>query len=166
MNPASAIGVASSAIAFLEFGAKLISATKAIYDSKDGILPEHTAIEQHYKDLLAPSSNPGTKAIGRAPSPEDIYFQKLSSSFRQDCQAVIDLLNAHRCNEGKRRRRIMGSVKAALKLTGIKGQLREIEERLDKTQKAMQLHVFQQLRCVKKNLGGKSGFTKTDCKTR
>ncbi|KAA8629971.1 hypothetical protein SMACR_06362 [Sordaria macrospora] len=146
MNPASAIGVASSAIAFLEFGAKLISATKAIYDSKDGILPEHTAIEQHYKDLLAPSSNPGTKAIGRAPSPEDIYFQKLSSSFRQDCQAVIDLLNAHRCNEGKRRRRIMGSVKAALKLTGIKGQLREIEERLDKTQKAMQLHVFQQLR--------------------
>ena len=150
MDPASAIGVASSAIAFLEFGAKLISATKAIYDSKDGILPEHTAIAQYYRDLLASSSSLDTEAIGKAPSTEDIYFQKLTSNFKHDCQAVIDLLDAHRCNEGKRRRRIIGSVKAAFKLPGVKEQLREIEERLDKTQKAMQLHVFQQLRCVTK----------------
>ncbi|KAK1775526.1 hypothetical protein QBC45DRAFT_242345 [Copromyces sp. CBS 386.78] len=146
MDPASAIGVASSAIAFLEFGAKLISATKAIYDSKEGILPEHAAIKQHYQDLLASSSSLDTKTSGKALSPEDIYFQKLSSNFRHDCQAVIHLLNAHRCNEGKRRRRMLGSVKAAFKLPGVKEQLRDIEERLDKTQKAMQLHVFQQLR--------------------
>lgn len=150
MDPASAIGVASSAIAFLEFGAKLISATKAIYDSKDGILPEHTEIEQHYKDLLASSSDLDIKMNGRALCSDDVHFQKLSSKFRHDCQAIVDLLNAHRCNEGKRRRRILGSVKAAFKLPGVKEQLHDIEERLDKTQKAMQLHVFQQLRYVSK----------------
>lgn len=161
MDPASAIGVASSAIAFLEFGAKLISATKAIYDSKDGILPEHTAIKQHYKDVLASRCSLDTKAHGRTLSVDDVYFQKLSSNFRDDCQAVIDLLDSHRCDEGKRRRRFIGSVKSAFKLPGVKDQLREIEERLDKTQKAMQLHVFQQLRCVTTSLE-KAGFTNTD----
>ena len=164
MDPASAIGVASSAIAFLELGAKLISATKAIYDSKDGILPEHTVIEQHYKDLLASSLNLDTKASDTVHSSEDIYFQKLSSNFRHDCQSIIDLLNDHRCNEGKRSRRLLRSVKAAWKLSSVKEQLRDIEERMDKTQKAMQFRVFQQLRYVPQSCR-KATTTKTDLDT-
>ncbi|KAK3391380.1 hypothetical protein B0T20DRAFT_77908 [Sordaria brevicollis] len=145
MEPASAIGIASSVIAFLEFGVKVISAAKTIYDSKDGILPQHAAIEQHIRDLLASSPNLNTKSSGKV-SAEELRYRELSSRFRKDCQAIIDLLAAHRCNGGKRRHRVLSSVKAAFKLPGIREQLHEIEQRLDKTQRAMQLHVFQQLR--------------------
>jgi hypothetical protein len=41
MDPATAIGVAASAIAFLDFGLKLLAKGKELYQSKDGVLADH-----------------------------------------------------------------------------------------------------------------------------
>jgi hypothetical protein len=52
MDPATAIGVASSAIAFLEFGLKLLSKGKELYQSKEGVLAEHAELSAVNDRLL------------------------------------------------------------------------------------------------------------------
>ncbi|KAI0541015.1 hypothetical protein GGR58DRAFT_498633 [Xylaria digitata] len=145
MDPISALGIASSVITFIDFAAKLISTTQVIFHSSDGASTDDLALAKIYTKLrnlsarLASSACP-QQSFSSSQSLEDVSgLQELSAACEQDCQEIINALQAFKI-QGKDGR-LWGSVKAAFKSKLGRSKITAIEGRLERAQRVMSLHI-------------------------
>ncbi|KAI0454426.1 hypothetical protein F5B21DRAFT_475338 [Xylaria acuta] len=145
MDPVSALGIASSVITFVDFAAKLISATTVIFRSTEGASMENLGTENIYAKLKDLSAHLGTSTCPRQLLPssqleEDVLaLQGLSVACEKDCREMIDALQALKVR-GKRFR-LWGSVKAAFKAELGRQKTAAIEGRLERIQRVISLHI-------------------------
>ncbi|KAI8947307.1 hypothetical protein F4801DRAFT_517549 [Xylaria longipes] len=144
MDPVSALSVASSVITFVDFAAKLISATTVIFRSKEGASTENLGIENVYAKLEDLSVRLGSSTCPQQPLPssqlEDVLaLQELSLACKQDCREMIDAVQALKVR-GKKCR-LWRSMKAAFKAELGRQKTAAIEGRLERTQRVISLHI-------------------------
>ncbi|KAI1745500.1 hypothetical protein F4680DRAFT_104979 [Xylaria scruposa] len=149
MDPVSALNVASSIVTFVDFAAKLISATTVILRSKEGASTENLGIESVYTKLEDLSTNLGSLTCPQQSSPSSHFgdvlaLQELLVACKQDCREMIDALQALKVR-GKNFR-FWRSVKAAFKAELGRQKIAAIEGRLERTQKVISLHISSILR--------------------
>jgi len=150
MDPISALSVASSVVSFVDFAAKLISATKVILHSKEGASTENLALENIYTQLQALSARlESSTCLSRfssssQPLEDVLVFRELSAVCKKDCREMIDVLQALKVQD--KDHRLWRSVKAAFKTKLGRQKIIAIEGRLERTQRVMSLHISSILR--------------------
>ncbi|TRX97399.1 hypothetical protein FHL15_001677 [Xylaria flabelliformis] len=144
MDPVSAFNLASSIVTFVDFAAKLVSATAVILRSKEGASTENLGIENVYAKLEDLSTHLGNSTCSQQSSASSqlgdvLALQELSVACKQDCRELINALQALKVR-GKKFR-VWRSVKAAFKAELGRQKVAAIEGRLERTQKVISLHV-------------------------
>ncbi|KAI0549485.1 hypothetical protein F4679DRAFT_546275 [Xylaria curta] len=141
MDPVSALNFASSIVTFVDFAAKLISATTVIFRSKEGASTENLGIENVYAKLedlsthlTCPQQSSPSSHLG-----DVLALQELSIACKQDCREMIDALQALKVR-GKKFR-FWRSANAAFRAEIGKQKIAAIEGRLERTQKVISLHI-------------------------
>lgn len=91
MDPASAIGVASSVLAFIDFSWKLIHGTVEIYRSPDGTSDENARLEDVMDDVksLAESLQAGVSVRTKA----ERNIKRLAQDCQEDAEELLGLLS-------------------------------------------------------------------------
>ncbi|KAI0861467.1 hypothetical protein F4860DRAFT_171896 [Xylaria cubensis] len=144
MDPVSALNLASSIVTFVDFAAKLISATTVIFRSKEGASTENLGIENVYAKLENLSTHLGNSTCSQKSSASSqlgdvLALQELSVACKQDCRELINALQALKVRGNKFR--FWRSARAAFKAELGRQKIAAIEGRLERTQKVISLHI-------------------------
>ncbi|KAI0379420.1 hypothetical protein F5Y04DRAFT_290297 [Hypomontagnella monticulosa] len=137
MDPISGLSVASSIITFVEFAAKLISTSKVIFSSKEGASAENLELENIYGKLQAlyqELSSPPDRS-----SEDTSALHEVSMTCKKDCEEIINIVRAQKV-EGKKHRP-WRSVRAAFKAQIGRKKIDAIENRLERAQGVVSLHI-------------------------
>jgi len=142
MDPVTALGLVSSLITCVEFSAKVISATRIIFRSNDGLSIDNMNIEEVYTKLytLSERLNKGPLALSGAPfemSSDLQQLQELSHACGRDCQVILRVMDELKVRQGSDRK--WKSVRAAFKSALSSKGIGAIESRLERTQRTMSL---------------------------
>jgi len=145
LDPWTALGLAGNIVQFADFGIRILSRTKKLYDSVDGTLEGYQELDLVIEDLKR-----GCDLIPRHLSLEDgsrgsdreQMLQKLCGN----CHAVADLLvtelEKFRVREGLTGRlKLLKSFSAAAHSVWTKDELDSLERRLSMLREEIQLHI-------------------------
>lgn len=153
MDPASAIGLASSVVQLIDFTTKLIGKGNEIY--KKGSLPEHVELQEineEFKKLsrnLTGSLKPDyylPDALNQnAPklSPEEEALEKIANQCDEVAQDFIDLLNRLKSTGGRWR-----SFLVALKTVWTKEDIEKLQSKLKMYESQLVVNLLVVLRYV------------------
>ena len=126
MDPASAIGVTSAVITFLEFSWKVVRNAKEIYDSADGCSNDNLTREAIAKSMHGFSRKlqpPDPSAI----SPEYQGICKLSSECQSISSEILKISDSLKIGEARSR---YNALRTGLKAWRFRNDLIQLEERL------------------------------------
>ncbi|KAF5549978.1 hypothetical protein FNAPI_7895 [Fusarium napiforme] len=137
LDPVTAIGLASSIVAFVDFSAKLVKGSIEIYQASDGTLTENrssqavgVAMERFAARLvIRQPSEPGE---------EEKELVDLATKCHAVCIEILDLLGRIRPKDLSSKRQ---SIWAALKNKFHEGERQELEKRLDTYRRQLELHM-------------------------
>ena len=155
MEAVTALGVVSAVISFITFGKEVVSTTKAIYSSDEGIPLDKKHLEEIYSRLRAvserlaspvpaPSQEPTSSLSSAEPAEYQRELQELSKLSNKDCQELLNALDDIKIQDGPRR--LWKSVGAALRSKMGSKKLEALERNLQRTQGAMMLCISRILR--------------------
>jgi hypothetical protein len=138
MDPLVALGVAAAVAQFIQFAASLISASNEIFHSAKGATADNLEIEEVYQKLHSLSKK--LEATPLQPSSEhEVALRQLSADCRSDCAELLEVLEKLRVDGGKNR--LWRSIKTGLKTAWDGRKISALEKRLERTQRAMSIHV-------------------------
>lgn len=149
MDPLSAIGLASSVVAFVDFGGKLVLVANELRQSPSGSSIQNLQLEAVVKRLsdIASCLQGKSDAAESFPiledvslSPQDVAaIKELSSICHADCKEMLDALQRMKVQgDGNR---VWQSVKAAFHNIIGQKKLAEIGARIQRTQGVISLHI-------------------------
>ncbi|KAK0616515.1 hypothetical protein B0T14DRAFT_248479 [Immersiella caudata] len=153
MDPVTIIGIAGSVVQFVSFAFQLISKTKDIHESAGRQSKETAKLDTVYNHLLTLSSKleVSSKRYPKLELDEDddlsttviakhvFAINDLSLSCEADCQKLLDIvrkLQSVSASGGK-----WGSFRAAVATIWKSSELEDLEDRLQKTQTTLTLHI-------------------------
>ncbi|KAI1322874.1 hypothetical protein F5Y16DRAFT_26647 [Xylariaceae sp. FL0255] len=150
MDPVTAVGLAGTVIQFVTFACSLLSAASEIHNSKTGIPTDLTNILnvheqlQSFRARFIAQDDDATDALALRDHGDEVEGQtsSLGVLFRAseaDCNRIIKLVEKLKIKSGPLRR--WKSFKAALELVWRKGDIEELDKRLQRTQSALTLHI-------------------------
>ncbi|KAI1852341.1 hypothetical protein JX266_002519 [Neoarthrinium moseri] len=144
MEPLSALAFAGNILQFIEFAAGIISTSKEIYQSAEGVSKSYLEVENVYQklaDLSMRLQESGTaNNRPRLVSRTEQELTSLAKSCKADCDRLLEAVQRLKVEEGKGRR--WKSFRAALK-TAWNGEqeIEELSARLRNKQQVLNLHV-------------------------
>lgn len=138
MDPVSAIGLASSIIAFIDFSWELIAGTWEIYRSPDGVLDKHARLEDVIDDLK--SLTEPLRAKVPTNTPAETKIQRLARYCQDDSQALLNLLTDLQLDV--KRKTIWSSLSAKWKGILKKKEASELMAQLEENRAEIQFHVI------------------------
>lgn len=140
MDPASAIGVASASINFLEFSLKLIFATHKISSSVDGLTDNHrslrqiaTTLDEHCRELDATNPSPDA-AIPLSTARQKL--QDVCSTCRDRAQELHEAV-AGLTLDASTRPTSLGSFRMAIKGFMYEGRINSLAMELDQARSTL-----------------------------
>ena len=166
MDPLSALSIATGVVTFVDFTAKLISTTKVVYRSFEGVSPEHLQLEEVYAKLytlseelsIGPtiaSTKPPLSPTTLPQCPNVVQgLRALADSCKKDCLDMLGVLNHLHAKsssgkgQSKKPQHLWASLRAAFMAQLGKTKIAELESRLERVQQAMSLHISSIIRSV------------------
>lgn len=147
MEPLSALGVAGNVIQFIDFSSKLIRGATEVYGSVSGLpdnLRDIAAITKSLDSFITklPSGSPPPAA-----SANEKAFAQLAESCRQTCIQLQQLVQEIKGSGNQSGSRVK-SFGVALRGLIRKGELEELEKRLDRYRSQIVSHFLWILRSV------------------
>lgn len=137
MDPVSAISLASSIIAFIDFSWELVAGTWEIYRSPDGVLDKHAQLEDVIEDLK--SLTEPLKAKVPTNTPSETKIQRLARYCQEDSQSLLKLLSELQLDV--KRRTIWSSLSAKWKSILKKDEVSQLRSQLQEYRAQIQFHV-------------------------
>lgn len=143
LDPFAALSVASAVVQFVDFGTKLISKGKEIYQSADGVLADHAeqaAISSRLAELSTRLSNSLLFfATGKKLSPAEEALQEVTVECMQFADDFTGALNDLRVTGSHR---IWKSFRQALKSVWKKKEIEERLVKLDRFRQQIVIHLL------------------------
>jgi hypothetical protein len=149
MDPLSALSIAASVVQFVDFGLKIVSKTKEIYNSSKGESIDDALTEATAKRLtiLAKDLESSLQLEGHQDLPSDKALYNICVSciiLGNQLTARFDKLRIR--NDSKHR--AWKSFRQALKSVWCKGEIDAISRQLADHRKELDSHILFSLRCV------------------
>lgn len=149
MEALAALSVAAAVAQFTDFTAKLLSTGAELYSAASGATADNMAFEDVYSKLQELASELGNSAAAAqnassAASPNDTRAQAtrrlgdLAAQSRQDCDALLQTLDGLKV---KGKGKLWGTIKASLANARKRSKIKGLDERLERSQRAMILEV-------------------------
>lgn len=126
MDPASAIGVASSVLAFLDFSIKVVNGAVEIYHSAEGTTSGNARLEDVVRDLQ--SRTESMKQHSTARTVEEQNIVNLAEGCHKVSGRMLSLLDETKIKGGKRR--VFESLSAAIRARRNKGEVAELQTQI------------------------------------
>lgn len=123
MDPATAIGVASSVLAFLDFSVKVVNGAVEIYRSADGTTAENFHFENVTRDMHSRTESMKKHSTAKTGAEQSIV--KLAEECHKLSGRMINLLEETKVKGGKRSK--LGSLQAAILVGKKKKDVAELE---------------------------------------
>jgi hypothetical protein len=152
MDPVTIIGIAGSVVQFVSFAFQLISKTRDIHESAGRQSKETVKLDTVYTHLLALSSKleasskrdpklelDGDDETTTAVARHVLAINDLSVSCEADCQKLLDIIRKLQGVSGSGGK--WGSFRAAVATMWKSSELEDLEDRLQKTQTTLTLHI-------------------------
>ncbi|KAJ4386171.1 hypothetical protein N0V93_009064 [Gnomoniopsis smithogilvyi] len=139
MDPVSAIGLASSIIAILDFSWELVAGTWEIYRSPDGTSDENAQLEDVIEDLKSLTDSLASQAQIPAKTTAENKIKRLAQYCQEDSQTLLDLLSGLRI-VGKRRT-IWRSLNSKWKSILKKNEVAQLKAQLQENRAEIQFHL-------------------------
>lgn len=131
MDPLSALAVATAALQFLDFGAKVMVETVARYTSTDSTTEDRIQIEALIARLDVLVEHLGTPEIASRESMRESPFSKQLGNIIQECKAIAGSLRQILANlEYQGRYKLLGSLVMAIKATGKDSRVQRLHNKL------------------------------------
>lgn len=137
LDPVTAIGLASSIVAFVDFGAKLVKGSIEIYKASDGTLIENRGSQA----IAVAMGRFATRLLIQQPSQlsdEEKELSNLANECYRVCIKLIDLLELVKPKDMSSKRQ---SLWAALKSRFHESEREDLEKRLDTCRRQLELHM-------------------------
>lgn len=137
LDPISALGLASSILAIIDFSWELITGTVEIYRSTDGSSDENARLEDVTSDLraLAESLEQGNPVKTQA----ERNLKRLAGDCREDAQTLLDLLES--MNVTGSRRTLWRSLQAKWKSLREKDKVKELKQNLQESRSEILMNI-------------------------
>lgn len=129
MDPASAIGVASGVLTFIDFTSKFISTINGIYNSSSGQTMAHETLEDVTRKMRELSERLVFDKPSLELSSDEIVINSLASHCSQFAHEIIVRLERTKVKKGHS---LIQSVKAASKIIWTKEEVNSLQENLDR----------------------------------
>lgn len=142
MDPASAVGLASAIVQFVDFTSKLISVTHKLHVSTSGATAEHLELEDLTHNLLqlsedaTPHNVPNTAALSR----EERALISLGENCREVSDELLRVLQSLRVKGGSQKG--WKSFYVALKSVWKEGEIVALQQRLDRIRNVMSTKIL------------------------
>ncbi|KAF5707972.1 hypothetical protein FMUND_10837 [Fusarium mundagurra] len=137
LDPVTAIGLASSIVAFVDFSAKLVTGSIEIYQANDGTLTENRSSQA----VTIAMEKFAARLVIQQPSQlgeEEKELVDLATKCHAVCIKILDLLRRIKPKDLSSKRQ---SLWAALKNKFHQGEREELEKRLDTYRRQLELHM-------------------------
>ncbi|SCV33631.1 related to small s protein [Fusarium fujikuroi] len=137
LDPVTAIGLASSIVAFVDFSAKLVKGSIEIYQASDGTLTEN----RNSQAVAGAMERFATRLVIQQPSQlfgEEKELVDLAKNCHVVCLKLLNLLGRIKPKDLSSKRQ---SLWAALKNRFHEGERKELESRLDTYRRQLELHM-------------------------
>jgi hypothetical protein len=156
MDPFTALSIATAITQFVHFAGSLVSSTSEIFDSVNGASANNLRLEDDYSKLRAlgetleahakfqpPLWQSQTQAQGNKSAPErDFSLVQLSAQCKADCDQVLGALAKLKVGSGgSSGKRLLRSIKASVRTAWGSRDMADLEERLQRTQRLVSLHL-------------------------
>ncbi|KAF3006962.1 hypothetical protein E8E14_004380 [Neopestalotiopsis sp. 37M] len=147
MDPLSALGLTSGIVQLIDFTTSLIRTGVEIHGSLDGATLDNQNLEQVCERMNSvletvkdPSpSEPEPGLLKWKANVEEGSLKSLCERCRSDCKEILAVLKELKTKNGGRKR--WGAMASAFKSLMKQKKLQDIEARLDRTQRALSLHL-------------------------
>jgi len=145
MDPATAVGLASGVVQFVDFTSKLISATHKLYVSASGATVEHLELEELARDLQqrAEDATPHSISNIAALSREERTLIKLGEYCREVSDELLRVLQSLRLKGGSHKK--WKSFYLALKSVWKEEEIVALQQRLDRIGYTMNTQILYNL---------------------
>ncbi|KAF4445542.1 hypothetical protein F53441_10739 [Fusarium austroafricanum] len=137
MDPLTAISLAASIVAFVDFGSKLIKGTIEIYETTDGTLAGNRcreAVAAAMKDLASRLTPPQSSLV----TDEEKQLYNLAMECHAICDNLLDLLRRLKPKDMSSKRQ---SLWAAVKSVFHESECEDLEKRLDACRRQLEMHM-------------------------
>lgn len=146
MDPVTAIGIAGAVVQFVSFAHKLVSETREIHASAQSRSGHVATIDEIYTSLLRLNSQ---LQVSSTLNPNELEsdgiikhvlaIRGLSQSCERDCAKLLEIAQKLR-GKGETGGKLQ-SFRVALKTLWKSSEIEELEERLQRTQTTLTLHI-------------------------
>ncbi|PNP85102.1 hypothetical protein FNYG_01627 [Fusarium nygamai] len=137
LDPVTAIGLASSIVAFVDFSAKLVKGSIEIYQASDGTLTENRSSQAVAVAMERFAARFVIQQLSQ-PSDEEKELVDLATKCHAVCIEILGLLGRIKPKDLSSKRQ---SLWAALKNKFHQGEREELEKRLDTYRRQLELHM-------------------------
>ncbi|KAI3390779.1 hypothetical protein diail_8671, partial [Diaporthe ilicicola] len=144
MDPLTAFSLAASVVQFVTFAGGLLKKSVEIHDSVSG-LPKALDIEEAYRDLKGFSSSlhdltdASVSTVDTQIRKDVASLKALASTCKSDCDALLDVIDKLRINDGRSRR--IKSIRASFTAFRKEGEIKHLEKRLAETGSQITLYL-------------------------
>lgn len=147
LEPFSAIGLAGNICQFLDFGGKILSSGREIYQSVDGSAPRNVELVIVYSDLssLASRLRQPTSQATSLPDNGDDQLRLIAQSCYSLAKELLSALEKLRLDPKQSHRR-WKSVRQAIKSVWKEDQIQDMERRLSTFRQQLLLRLLSILR--------------------
>jgi 6-phosphogluconate dehydrogenase len=146
MDPISALGIAAAAVQFIDFGSKLVSRSKEIYQSSSGFSAEHVDLTETTNKMISLSQNLESTLQNSASQTLEFHESQLLEVCRQCLQISSELITAINKIRTQGGHRKWNSFEQAFKSIWSQGQLDKLRKRLDESRQQLIVHILVSLR--------------------
>ena len=140
MDPVTAISLAGSIVALVDFSWKLFASTKEIHRSSDGSSESSSTLEEVAKDVMYLNHQL------TAPSTAGVIPDQMKNLIKQSKRVADELLDVLNRIRSKSQRRTWASFAQALKTVCAKGHIDELTNRINHLGGQIQTHLLLMLR--------------------
>lgn len=147
MDPVTCLGIASAVVQFVDFGTKLVSEGKELYNSANGASKENAELEKITLDLslmsqkLSLPTRPGNRF-----SKDEIELRKVAASCKDVADELLGILDGIRVNSPHKK---WQSFRQALRSVIKKESIQSFRLRLDRLQQQVQFRLLNILKSAR-----------------
>lgn len=142
MDPASAIGVASAVLSFIEFAWNITKGTIEVYKSVDGATKANARLEKLLADIGA--ANQEMKVIDDIKTPAEKRIRDLAQQCESDRKVLVKLLRV--LKRDPKQRSYWSSLKLTMKGMSAKREMDEFKANLKERQEQLIINLSLLLR--------------------
>jgi len=148
MDPFTALAVAGNILQFIQFAGGLLSNTRKIYSSVDGVSDESAHLNDicerlaNFHSLLHQSQGGFPECTNRPQSQHEVAISECAALCKKDCEELLTIATKLRAKTSTAKApRCWGSFKAAMVEVWNAGEIEALKARIADRQRAMTLHI-------------------------